>query len=171
MCSVYIIRLSLVKSLSWKWINTGPVSVLIKIFITKMSNKNFSALRINKILIACFDLLAGLSLDWLTSIHLPESSSICVHFWEILSFFFFFCHCWTISGGLLAFYFLQAQLNGRHQQILHLNLKYSMLSLQKKKKSLCMSSNNERMAFGRSWKGEKGKFCIFISACENPLEG
>lgn len=94
MCSVYIIRLSLVKSLSWKWINTGPVPGLIKIFITKMKNKNFSALRINKILIARFDLLAGLSLDWLTSIHLPESSSICVHFWEILLFFFFFfCHC------------------------------------------------------------------------------
>lgn len=90
MCSVYIIRLSLVKSLSWKWINTGPVPGLIKIFITKMRNKNFSALRINKILIARFDLLAGLSLDWLTSIHLPESSSICVHFWEILLFFFFF---------------------------------------------------------------------------------
>lgn len=98
MCSVYIIPLSSVKSLSWKWINTGTVSVLIKIFLTnkkekrnkKKSNKNLNASCINKILIACFDLLASLSLDWPSSIHLPESSSTGACFWEILSFFFKF---------------------------------------------------------------------------------
>lgn len=39
MCSVYIIPLSSVKSLSWKWINTGTVSVLIKIFLTNKKEK------------------------------------------------------------------------------------------------------------------------------------
>lgn len=39
MCSVYIIPLSSVKSLSWKWINTGTVSVLIKIFLTNKKRK------------------------------------------------------------------------------------------------------------------------------------
>lgn len=90
MCSVYIIPLFSVKSLSWKWINTGPVSVLMKIFLTKKkktSPKNFNVSCINNILIACFDLLASLSLDWPSSIHLPESSSTGVCFWEILSFF------------------------------------------------------------------------------------
>lgn len=151
MCSVYIIRLSLVKSLSWKWINTGPVSVLIKIFITKMSNKNFSALRINKILIACFDLLAGLSLDWLTSIHLPESSSICVHFWEILSFFFFFLSLLNHFWGPFGILFLTS--TAKWKTPADSSLKSQILNAftsKKKKKSLCMSSNNERMAFGRS---------------------
>lgn len=55
-----------------------------------MSNKNFNASRINKILIVGFDLLASLPLDWPSSIHLPESSLTCVRFWEILSFFFFY---------------------------------------------------------------------------------
>lgn len=138
MYSVDVIRLSLVKSSSWKWINTGPVSVLIKILLIRMSNTNFNALCIDKILIACFDLPAGLSVDWLTSIHLPESPSICVRFWEILSlllfFFFLFGFCQTISGGRATFQLLLARLNGRLKQILHSNLTYSILSLKKRKK-------------------------------------
>lgn len=99
MYSVDVIRLSLVKSSSWKWINTGPVSVLIKILLIRMSNTNFNALCIDKILIACFDLPAGLSVDWLTSIHLPESPSICVRFWEILSLLlFFFFPFWLLPN-------------------------------------------------------------------------
>lgn len=139
MYSVDVIRLSLVKSSSWKWINTGPVSVLIKILLIRMSNTNFNALCIDKILIACFDLPAGLSVDWLTSIHLPESPSICVRFWEILSlllffFFFLFGFCQTISGGRATFQLLQARLNGRLKQILRSNLTYSIPSLKKRKK-------------------------------------
>lgn len=61
-----------------------------KSFLQKMSNKNFNASCINKILIAGFDLLASLSLDWPSSIHLPEPSSTRVRFWESLSFSFFF---------------------------------------------------------------------------------
>lgn len=133
----------------------------------KKSNKNLNASCINKILIACFDLLASLSLDWPSSIHLPESSSTGACFWEILSFFFKFIwsllnHFWVPCAILFLASASQWMIKA---DFFHLNLKYQILSLKKKGEGevvcLCMSSDRERLAF-RSWKGEKETLCIFF---------